>query len=77
MATIEDDAAYTPDEVAAHLRSNYRTVLNEIHAGRLYSVRVGTKPLYRIPGWAVRDYLAGRAPGPASLVASVSTPRSN
>lgn len=42
MPTIEDDAAYTPDEVGTdHLKTNYRTVLNEIHAGRLYAVRVG------------------------------------
>jgi len=72
MATIEDDAAYTPSEVATdHLRTDYRTVLNEIHAGRLYAVTIGSKPLYRVPGWALRDYLAGRAPQPASLVASL------
>lgn len=71
MPIIEDDAAYTPEEVASdHLKTNYRTVLNEIHAGRLYAVPVGTKPLYRVPGWALRDYLAGRAPARPALVAS-------
>lgn len=71
MPTIEDDAAYTPEEVATeHLKVNYRTVLNEIHAGRLHAVPIGAMPRYRIPGWALRDYLAGR-PSQSALVASV------
>jgi excisionase family DNA binding protein len=70
MATIEDDSTYTPDEVGTeYLRADYRTVLNEIHAGRLYALRIGSKPLYRIPGWALRDYLAGRAPQGSAVVA--------
>ena len=59
---IHDDVLYLPTEAASLLRVNYRTALAEIHAGRLHAVAVGPKPIYRVPGWALRDYMAGRAP---------------
>lgn len=70
MTSIQDDRFYPVTEVADLIGVNYRTVLNEIHAGRLHAVPVGPKPLYRVPGWALRDYQAGRAPQPTALVAS-------
>lgn len=69
MTTIQNDRFYQVTEVAGLIGVNYRTVLNEIHAGRLHAVSVGPKPLYRVPGWALRDYQSGRAPDP--LVTSV------
>lgn len=71
MTAIQDDRFYPVTEVADLIGVNYRTVLNEIHAGRLHAVPVGPKPLYRVPGWSLRDYQAGRAPRSASLVASI------
>lgn len=71
MASIQDDEFYKPAEAADLMKVTYQTVLQEIHAGRLHAVRVGPKPLYRVPGWALRDYQAGRAPHPQSLVASI------
>lgn len=70
MTTIQNDRFYQVTEVADLIGVNYRTVLNEIHAMRLHAVSVGPKPLYRVPGWALRDYQAGRTPN--SLVASLS-----
>lgn len=71
MTAIQDDHFYPCVEVALLMGVNYRTVLNEIHAGRLHAVPVGPKPLYRVPGWALKDYQSGIAPQPASLVASI------
>ncbi|MDO7881778.1 helix-turn-helix domain-containing protein [Antiquaquibacter soli] len=71
MASIQDDRFYPVTEVADLIGVNYRTVLNEIHGQRLHAVAVGPKPIYRVPGWALRDYQAGRAPRPAALVASI------
>ena len=77
MTSIQDDRFYPVAEVADLIGVNYRTVLNEIHANRLHAVPVGPKPLYRVPGWSLRDYQAGRTPRPMSLVASIgSTERS-
>lgn len=77
MTGIQDDRFYRINEVADLVGVSYQTVKAEIHAGRLHAVEVGVKPLYRVPGWALRDYQAGIAPRPVSLVASVSTPRPN
>jgi|GEM_PF-4439935 len=71
MPTIQDDEFYKPNEAAELMKVTYQTVLQEIHANRLHAVAVGAKPLYRVPGWALRDYQAGRAPRVQSMVASV------
>ncbi len=60
MTTIEDDRFYTVAEVADLIGVNYRTALSEIHARRLHAVAVGPKPLYRVPGWALRSYQLGK-----------------
>jgi excisionase family DNA binding protein len=71
MTSIQDDRFYRIAEVADLMGVSYQTVKNEIHANKLHAVPVGVKPIYRVPGWSLKDYQAGRAPRPASLVASV------
>lgn len=74
MTSIQNDRFYRIAEVADLIGVSYQTVKNEIHANRLHAVPVGEKPLYRVPGWALKDYQAGRAPQPTAMVASISTP---
>ena len=71
MSSIEDDAIYTPSEAAELMKTGYRTLINEVRIGRLHAIRVGPKPIYRFPGWALRDYAEGRPPRMNSLVASM------
>ncbi|MGE3194106.1 MAG: helix-turn-helix domain-containing protein [Microbacteriaceae bacterium] len=73
MPAIQDDEFYKPHEAAELMKVTYQTVLQEIHANRLHAVAVGSKPLYRVPGWALRDYQEGRAPRATSMVASVGS----
>lgn len=71
MTAIQDDRFYPVTEVADLIGVNYRTVLNEIHTGRLHAVPVGPKPIYRVPGWALRNYQERQAPGASALLASL------
>lgn len=64
VTTIENDRFYPVTEVAELIGVNYRTALKEIHSGRLHAVPVGPKPIYRVPGWALRNYQTGCAPQP-------------
>lgn len=75
MTAIEDDRFYSAPEVAALMQVDYRAVLSEIHTGRLHAIAVGAMPRYRIPGWALRDYQAGREAGYSATVAAASAPR--
>jgi len=50
-------AFYTPAEVAALARVDPKTILNWIHAGRLYAVPLSPR-VYRVPLGAVMKLLA-------------------
>lgn len=50
-------AFYTPAEVAALARVDPKTILNWVHAGRLYAVPLSPR-IYRVPLGAVMKLLA-------------------
>lgn len=51
---------YTRNEVADMLKVSLSTVGNLITSGQLFAVRIGS--MYRVPDYAVQDFLAGRPP---------------
>ena len=53
---FERKAFYTPAEVASILRISDQTVLQRIHEGDLYAVRLGPR-LYRVPLGSLMQFL--------------------
>ena len=46
---------YEPEAVAAVLKVSKHTVYRLIHSGELFAHKIGSQ--FRIPGWAVFEYL--------------------
>lgn len=55
METLQ---VFTRNEVADRLKVSLSTVGMLIKSGQIYSVKVGNT--YRVPDWALEDYIAGR-----------------
>ena len=55
---METHEVFTRNEVADRLKVSLSTVGILIKSGQIYSVKVGNT--YRVPDWALEDYINGR-----------------